>query len=119
MHKHLLTATMVLTCFLFGAGSMYLIDSTWVYDKVDRGKEKVASKATQYSQALDVSQNMVSNCYDAFYTIAECSRAGGCDFKSTADSLTELNIERKVLRLELDLLLSELGSPGLKEGEAL
>lgn len=58
-----------------------------------------------YADAIDVSNQMVNNCYDAFYTVSECSTTNGCDFKSTVDSLTELNLERKILKLKLDQLL--------------
>lgn len=110
---------MVITCFLFGAGSMYLIDSSWVYDKVERSKDKQKDKMEGYVEALDVSRRMLSNSYKAFYTISECSTKEGCDFVETADTLSELNFERKVLKLKLDLLLDELGSPEVKKGEAL
>lgn len=105
MYKHLLTATMVITCFLFGAGAMYLIDSTWVYNKVERNKELQKDKMARYVEALDVSHQLLNNSYDAFYTISECSTKVGCNFASTIDSLTELNIERKILRLKLNKLL--------------
>lgn len=105
MHKYFFTATMVITCILFGAGAMYLIDSNWVYDKIERNKDQTNDKMTRYVDALDVSHRLVNNAYDAFYTISECNTSKGCDFKSTVDSLTELNIERKILRLKLDQLL--------------
>lgn len=105
MPKYLLTATMVITCFMFGAGSMYLIDSTWVYDKVEKAKEKQKDKMERYVEALDVSHRMLNNSYKAFYTISECSTKAGCDFVETATSLSELNFERKVLKLKLDLIL--------------
>lgn len=90
---------------------MYLVDSTWVYDKVDKNKDQLGSKMTRYIDALDVSHRMLSNSYEAFYTVSECSTSKGCDFKSTVDSLTELNIERKILRLKLDRLLDSIGTP--------
>lgn len=105
MRNYLLTATMVIACFLFGAGSMYPIDSTWVYDKVERSKEKQNDKMSRYVEALDVSHRLLNNSYDAFYTVSECSTKVGCNFVSTIDSLTELNIERKILRLKLEQLL--------------
>lgn len=84
---------------------MYLVDSTWVYDKVDKNKDQLNSKITRYTDALDVSNRMLSNSYEAFYTVSECSTKAGCDFKSTIDLLTELNVERKILRLKLNQLL--------------
>jgi hypothetical protein len=110
MRSYLLTATMVLTCFLFGAGSMYLIDSTWVYDRVEKNKEQLNNKMTRYIDALDVSHRMVSNCYDAFYTVSRCSTKDGCDLVSTADSLSELNLERKILKVKLNQLLNDTPS---------
>lgn len=107
MHKYLLTGTMVITCFLFGAGSMYLIDSTWVYDKVERSKEQSNKKVERYVEAIDVSQQLLDNSYDAFFTVSQCSTKVGCDFVSTVYSLTALNIERKILQRRLDQLLEE------------
>lgn len=86
---------------------MYLVDTTWVYDKVDKNKNLLNSKLTRYVDALDISHRMLSNSYEAFYTVSECSTKAGCDFKSTIDSLTELNIERKILRLKLNGLLDD------------
>ncbi len=84
---------------------MFLIDTTWVDNQVDKNKDQLNSKMTRYTDALDVSHRMLSNSYEAFYTVSECSTKAGCDFKSTVDSLTELNVERKILRLKLDQLL--------------
>lgn len=84
---------------------MYLVDSTWLNDKVEVKERQLNDKMIRYTDAIDVSQQMVNNCYDAFYTISECSKNDGCDFKSTVDSLIELNVERKILRLKLDRLL--------------
>ena len=91
--------------FLLGGGFMYLVDTTWVYDKLDRHKDKLNSNLTRYSDALDVSQRMTDNCHDAFYTVSECSKEGGCNFEATVNTLTELNLERKLLKLKLDQLL--------------
>lgn len=84
---------------------MFLIDTTWVDNQVDKNKDRLNSKMTRYVDALDISHRLLSNSYEAFYTTSECSTSKGCDFKSTIDSLTELNIERKILRLKLDRLL--------------
>lgn len=81
---------------------MYLIDSTWVYDKIERNKEKVNDHMIRYVEALEISHQLLNNSYDAFYTISKCSTKAGCDFESTADSLIELSIKRKILRLKLD-----------------
>ncbi len=98
-------------CFFFGGGFMYLVDSTWINDKLQAKQAGLDNKMIRYSDAIDVSQQMVNNCYDAFYTVSECNTKGGCDFKSTVDSLTELNIERKILRQKLDRLLDSLPTP--------
>jgi uncharacterized protein YhaN len=90
---------------------MYQVDSTWLRDKLEAKETKLNDKITRYSDAIDVSQQMVNNCYDAFYTVSECSKKGGCDFMSTVDSLTELNVERKILRQKLDRLLDHIDTP--------
>lgn len=101
----ILVTGIALTSFVLGGWFMYLVDTTWVYDKVEGSKEKSNDKMARYIEALDVSHQMLDNSYDAFYLVSECSTKAGCDFVSTADSLTELNIERKILRRKLDQLL--------------
>ncbi len=96
--------TAILNSFIDG-GIMYLVDSTWVDDKVERKKDQLDNKMIRYLDALDVSQQMVDNCYEAFYTVSECSKGDGCDFAKTIDSLTDLNVERKILRQKRDQLL--------------
>lgn len=96
-----------ITGIVIGGWLMYLIDITWVYDKVERRKEQATSRLNKYADALDVSHQMVNNCYDAFYTVSKCSTEDGCDLVSTADSLTELNFERKILKLKFDHLLED------------
>lgn len=105
MRKYLLTALIVITSFLFGAGGMYLIDTTWVNDKVEKNKEQLNSKKARYSEALNVSHQLLNNCYDALSTTSRCSTSKGCYFESTVYSLIELNAERKVLQKKLDQLL--------------
>lgn len=89
---------------------MYLIDTPWIYNKIERRKAQLDSRMTQYTDALDVSHQMVNNCYDAFYTVSKCSTKDGCDFATTVGSLSELNFKRKILKLKLDLLLDSTGS---------
>ena len=105
MRKYTIVALTVITSFLFGGGFMYLIDSTWVYNKVEWKKEQLKSQMTRYTDALDVSHQMVNNCYDAFYAVSNCSTKDGCDLVFTTDSLSELNLERKILKLKLNQLL--------------
>lgn len=94
-----------LTSFILGGGFMYLVDTTWVYDRVDRYKEKTRNERSNLMEALDVSQQLLTNSYEAFNTISSCTTKSGCDFNQTAEALTELNIKRKILRLKLDQLL--------------
>ena len=91
--------------FLLGSTFMYLVDTTWIDKVVDLNQTKLNSVKVQYSGALDVSSTLVNNCYDAFYTISKCSTKEGCSFESTIFKLTKLNLERKILKLELDQLL--------------
>jgi hypothetical protein len=93
--------------FLIGGGFMYLIDSTWIDNQVAAHKDRLDNRMIRYIEAVEVSNQMTDNCYDAFYTVSECSTKDGCDFESTIDSLTELNIKRKILREKLDLLLDD------------
>ena len=106
----ILMGGVAITGFLIGWWFMYLIDTTWIYDKVERRKAQIDSRMTQYTYALDVSHQMVNNCYDAFYTVSKCSTKDGCDFASTVDSLSELNFKRKILKIKLDQLLDGTGS---------
>lgn len=105
MRKLILFASTSIIFFLLGGGFMYLVDTTWVYDKVDRHKDKLNTNLVRYSDALDVSQRMTTNCYDAFYTVSECSKEGGCNFEAIINTLTDLNLERKILKFKLDQLL--------------
>lgn len=100
----------VITGMIIGGWIMYLIDTTWVYDKVERRKEQFNTKLNRYNDALDVSNEMVNNCYDAFYTVSKCSTKDGCDFAATVDTLSELNFKRKILKLKLDHLLEDEGT---------
>lgn len=100
-----IVAITAIAYFFIGGGFIYLVDTTWVYDKVERKKELLNNKMIRYSDAIDVTHQMVNNCYDAFYAVSDCSTKDGCDFRTTVDTLTELNVERKILRLKLDELL--------------
>lgn len=91
---------------------MYLIDATWIFNKVERRKAELNTKMAQYTDAIDVSHQMVNNCYDAFYTVSKCSTKEGCDLVATADSLSELNFKRKILKLKLDQLLDDTNPSG-------
>lgn len=96
--------------FLLGSAFMYQVDTTWVNENAKSNRNKLNSMKLQYYGALDVSNALVSNCYDAFYTISKCSTKEGCNFKSTILKLTKLNVERKNLEFKLDQLLTP-GTP--------
>ena len=66
---------------------------------------RMNNKVVQYSSALDVSKQLVNNCYDAFYATSMCSTEKGCDVVLTARTLSRLNRERKTLDLKLNSLL--------------
>jgi len=106
MRKRLLTPIVSIAIgFLLGIVFMYLVDTTWINENAKSNQSKLIGIKLQYSDALDVSSALVNNCYDAFYTISKCSTKGGCNFESTVYKLTELNLGRKILKLELDQLL--------------
>lgn len=106
----ILMGGVAITGFLIGGWFMYLIDATWIFNKVERRKAELDTKMTRYTDAVNVSHQMVNNCYDAFYTVSRCSTKDGCDLVSTADSLNELNFKRKILKLKLNQLLDSTDS---------
>lgn len=110
----ILMGGVAITGFLIGGWFMYLIDATWIFNKAERRKAELDTKMTRYSDAIDVSHQMVNNCYDAFYIVSKCSTKDGCNFESTVDSLSELNFKRKILKLKLDQLLDGSVSSGSK-----
>lgn len=105
----LLIVGILITGIVIGGWLMYLIDTTWVYDKVERRKQQFNTRINRYSEALDVSSQMLNNCYEAFYTVSECSTKEGCDYISTVNTLSKLNRERKNLEFKLDQLIEGRG----------
>ena len=59
---------------------------------------------TSYKDSTEVSQSMVNNCYDAFYTISKCDTKTGCNFIDTVIKLRALNRERENLKEKYDSL---------------
>jgi hypothetical protein len=53
---------------------------------------------------------MVSNCYDAFYTIGKCNSKEGCDLIATVIKLRLLNRERENLKEKYVVLDREIKS---------
>lgn len=91
--------TIIATLGIFvGGGCMYF------YGRMN-------NKVVQYSSALDVSRQLINNCYDAFYVTSMCSTEKGCDVVLTARSLSRLNRERKILDLKLNSLLEASDFP--------
>jgi|SRR3989344_5177721 len=105
MRKVTLASFVAVTSFLLGCAFIYLVDTTWVNENSRSNQSKLNSIKLQYSDALDVSSALVSNCYEAFYAVSKCSTKGGCNFESTINKLTKLNLERRTLELKLDQLL--------------
>jgi hypothetical protein len=103
-------------CFFLGGGLMYAIDSTWFNDKVEAKQNQANEKLTKYTDALDTSYRMVMNCYDAIYAVSDCIKSENCNAESTIDSLTELNIKRKILKQKLDQLLDGTDTLSSKKG---
>ena len=93
----ILMGGVAITGFLIGGWFMYLIDATWIFNKVERRKADLDTKMTRYTNAIEVSHQMVNNCYDAFYTVSKCSTKDGCGFIETATKLHDLNQERERL----------------------
>lgn len=115
MRKVMIVNFVAVTSFLLGGAFMYLVDTAWVDETRRSNQNKLNSMKLQYSDALNVSNALVNNCYAAFYVVSKCSTKEGCNFESTISSLIELNIERKFLKLELDQLLEGADSSLLKE----
>jgi len=63
---------------------------------------------TKYQDSLEVSNAMVGNSYEAFYTISKCSTKAGCDFLDTALKLHDLNKEREELKEKSEALEGEI-----------
>ena len=61
-----------------------------------------------YQESLEVSNAMVNNSFDAFYTISKCNTKVGCDFLETALTLHDLNKERKRLKEKSEVLDEEI-----------
>lgn len=101
----LISIVSIVIGFLLGSTLMYLIDTTWVNENAKLNRSKLTSMKLQYSDALDVSSALVNNCYDAFYVVSKCSTKEGCNFESTINKLTKLNLERKTFEFKLDQLL--------------
>ena len=117
MRKRLLVPIVsIVIGFLLGSSFMYLIDTTWVNENAKSNRSRLNIMKHQYSNALDVSSALVSNCYEAFYAVSKCSTKGGCDFESTIDKLTKLNLERKILKVKLDQLWGGTEASSLKIG---
>ena len=106
MRKRLLVPIVsIVIGFVLGSASMYLVDTTWVNENAKSNRNKLNGIKLRYSDTLDVSSALVSNCYKAFYAVSKCSTKERCSFGSTIDKLTKLNLERKTLELKLDQLL--------------
>lgn len=75
------------------------------FDSKDYNRKKFLSNRdfyweviTKSQESTEVSQSMVNNCYDAFYTIGKCDTKEGCDLITTALKLHLLNRERENLK---------------------
>lgn len=91
-------------------GIVYMyFDSRAYYESKFLGNREFYWKViTKYQDSLEVSNSMVGNSYDAFYTISKCSTKAGCDFLDTALKLHDLNKEREELKEKSEVLEKEI-----------
>ncbi|KKQ08907.1 hypothetical protein A3E66_04685 [Candidatus Daviesbacteria bacterium RIFCSPHIGHO2_12_FULL_37_16] len=97
-----------ITGFVLGIVYMYF-DSRAYYEPKFLSNRKFYWKViTKYQDSLEVSNAMVGNSYDTFYTISKCSTKAGCDFLDTALKLHDLNKEREELKEKSEALDEEV-----------
>ena len=99
-----------ISCFVLGIAYMYFDSRAYYEQKFLSNREFYWKVITKYQDSLDVSNAMVGNSYDAFYTISKCSTKVGCDFLHTALKLHDLNKEREELNKKSDVLDEEIQS---------
>lgn len=97
-----------ISCFVLGVLYMYFDSRAYYEPKFLSNREFYWKVITKYQDSLEVSNAMVGNSYDAFYTISKCSTKAGCDFLDTALKLHDLNKEREELKEKSEALEGEL-----------
>lgn len=105
IHKDILTGVI---CFVLGILYMYFDSRAYYEPKFLSNREFYWKVITKYQNSLEVSNAMVGNSYDAFYTISKCSTKAGCDFLNTALKLHYLNKEREELKEKSESLEEEV-----------
>src|SRR3989338_9046983 len=101
IHKEILIGVI---CFILGIIYMYFDSRAYYEPKFLSNREFYWTTITTYKDSLKVSNAMVSNSYEAFYTISECSIKAGCDFLDTAIKLHDLNKDREELKEKSEVL---------------
>ena len=89
---------------------MYFDSRAYYEPKFLSNREFYWKVITKYQDSLEVSNAMVGNSYDTFYTISKCSTKVGCDFLETALKLYDLNKEREQLKEKSETLDGEIKS---------
>ena len=97
-------------CFVLGIVYMYFDSIAYYEPKFLSNREFYWKVITKYQDSLEVSNSMVGNGYDAFYTISKCSTKVGCDFLDTTLKLHDLNKEREELKEKSEVLDDEIKS---------
>ena len=105
VHKEILIGVI---SFILGTIYMHFDSRAYYESKFLSNREFYWKIITTYQDSLKVSNEMVSNSYEAFYTISECSTKAGCNFLKTTIELRILNREREQLKEKYDALDAEI-----------
>ncbi len=105
--------------FLLGGGLMYLIDTTWIYDRVHERKEYIETGLKLCAESLDISNRLTKNCTNAYNLARLCVvNIDSCDLYQSTNDLRNLNIQRSLLQTQLNIQTQEL-EPFTKKLEPL
>lgn len=108
IRRHCREILIGISCFVLGIVYMYFDSRAYYEQKFLSNREFYWKVITKYQDSLEVSQEMVGNSYDAFYTISKCSTKAGCDFLDTALKLHDLNKEREELKEKSETIDEEV-----------
>ena len=105
LHKNILIGVVR---FLLGLVYMFFDSEDYYNKKFLSKREFYWNVITMSQQSTEVSQSMVNNCYDAFYTIGECDTKERCNLITTSVKLRLLNRKRESLNEKYETLDREI-----------
>lgn len=95
--------------FFIGGGFMYLIDTTWIYDRVQERKEYINSGLKLCTESLELSNQLTKNCSSAYTLATSCAaNIDTCDLYHSTNDMRDLNTQRSLLQTQLNLLTRDL-----------